>query len=159
MSRVRFNIAANIAGQSWQILLSIICTPFYIKLLGIEAYGLIAFYVVLQSITQILDLGLGATVNREVARLSGKTDPADRSVLARFVGTVERWYWLLGCVLGAALFFAVPHIASWWLRPDQLPREDLIDSARVIGLIAFLQWPNAFYQSRAQRDPGAIQRP
>lgn len=146
MSRVRVNIAANIAGQSWQILLAIICTPFYIKLLGIEAYGLIAFYIVLQSITQILDLGLGTTVNREVARLSGKVDPVDRSALARFVGTVERWYWLLGSVLGAALFFAVPHITSWWLQPGQLPQEDLIDSARMIGLIAFLQWPSIFYQ-------------
>jgi len=40
VNRVRFNVAANIAGQVWSVLLAIICTPF--KLLGIEGYALIA---------------------------------------------------------------------------------------------------------------------
>jgi O-antigen/teichoic acid export membrane protein len=147
MSRVRFNIAANLAGQMWFVFLAIVCTPFYIKLLGIEAYGLIAFYLVLQSMLQLLDFGLGATLNREVARLSGKTDPAHISTLARFVGTIERWYWVLGCGLGVVLFFATPHIAGWWLRPERLSQADFAESAKIFGVLAFLQWPTAFYQS------------
>jgi len=147
MSRVRFNIAANFAGQVSLVVLTIVCTPFYIKLLGIEAYGLIAFYLVLQGMLQLLDFGLGATVNREVARLSGNADPAGKSALARFIGTIERWFWILGCGLGAVLFFATPHVAGWWLQPANLPQSDLAESARIFSLLVFLQWPSAFYQS------------
>lgn len=147
MSRVRVNIAANIAGQAWQVLLAVVCTPLYIKLLGIEAFGLIAFLVLVQSITQLLDLGLGTTVNREIARLSGRSDDADRSALGRVVGTIERWYWILGCILGIALFFGVPHLAIWWLQPQQLSASAIVDAAKVFGLFALLQWPIIFYQS------------
>lgn len=147
MSRVRFNIAANLAGQTWLVLLTIVCTPFYIRLLGIEGYGLIAFYLVFQGMLHLLDFGLGATVNREVARLSGDAGFADHSILSRFVVTVERWYWLLGLGLGVVLYFATPHIAGWWLRPEHLSQDDLVLSGKFFGLLAFLHWPNAFYLS------------
>jgi O-antigen/teichoic acid export membrane protein len=147
VSRVRFNIAANIAGQAWAILLGIACTPFYIKLLGIEAYGLIAFYLVLQSICQLFDFGLGATVSREVARSSGSPEGAEKSSLALLVGTLEKWYWLLGLVLGIVLFFAVPMIAGAWLKPEKLSQSDLAESAKIFGLLALLQWPASFYQN------------
>jgi len=147
MSRVRFNIAANIAAQAWSILLAIACTPFYIKFLGIEAYGLIAFYLILQSVLQLLDLGLGATVNREVARYSGLRERADASAFAAFVVTLERWYWVLGIIVGIGLFLALPAIANWWLRPERLSQADIAESARFFGLLALLQWPSIFYQS------------
>lgn len=147
MSRVRFNIAANIAAHAWSILLGIACTPFYIKFLGIEAYGLIAFYLILQSVLLLLDFGLGATVNREVARYSGLRERADASVFAAFVVTLERWYWVLGIIVGIALFFALPAISNWWLRPEHLSPGDIAESARVFGLLALLQWPGIFYQS------------
>ncbi len=148
MSRVRFNIASNIAGQAWSILLAIACTPFYIKLLGIEAYGLIAFFFVLQSVCQIFDFGLGATVSREVARFSGGSPGvAEKASLALFVGTLERWYWLLGLAMGVLLFFAVPSLTEVWLKPEKLSQAEVLKSARVFALLALLQWPCTFYQS------------
>lgn len=147
MSRVRFNIAANIAGQSWALLLGFVCTPFYIKLLGIEAYGLIAFYIVLQSICQLFDFGLGATASREVARLSSNPGESEKKSLALFVGTLERWYWSLGLVLGVALFFLVPLLAGIWLKPEKLSQLEILESAKVFGLLALLQWPTSFYQT------------
>src|SRR5438445_5892380 len=145
MSRVRFNIAANIAAQGWSILLAIACTPFYIKFLGIEAYGLIAFYLLLQSVLQLLDFGLGATVNREVARYSGLRERADASAFAAFVVTLERWYWVLGISVGIALVLGLPGISNWWLRPEHLRQADISESARIFGLLALLQWPSIFY--------------
>src|SRR3981189_2793642 len=116
MSRVRFNVAATIAGQIWSLPLAIICTPFFIKLLGIEGYALIAFYTVLQATLQILDLGFATTVNREVARLSPKANAVDVRDLGEFAATAQRWYWALGCGTGIVMFFATPHIASTWLN-------------------------------------------
>ena len=103
MNRVRFNVAANIAGQVWSVLLAIICTPFFIKLLGIEGYALIAFYAVLQATLQLLDLGFAITVNREVARLSPEASAVDIRELGEFAATAERWYWILGCGTGIVM--------------------------------------------------------
>jgi O-antigen/teichoic acid export membrane protein len=147
MSRVRVNIAANIVGQAWQVMLAVACTPLYIKLLGIEAFGLIAFYMLVQSITQLLDLGLSATVNREIARLSGNDDATARKSLGRIVGTIERWYFLLGAMIAVVLCFAIPDLAIWWLRPENLHSSEIIESARIFGLFALLQWPIMFYQN------------
>lgn len=147
MSRVRVNIAANIAGQAWQVMLAVACTPIYIKLLGIEAFGLIAFYMLVQSITQLLDLGLSATVNREIARLSGNEEVSARKSLGRIVGTIERWYFLLGAVIAVVLCFVIPDLAIWWLRPENLHSSEIIESARIFGLFALLQWPIMFYQN------------
>jgi O-antigen/teichoic acid export membrane protein len=150
MSRIKANIAANFAGQSCQALLSIVCAPLYIKLLGIEALGLMAFYMLVQTITQILDMGLATTVNRQVAQLHGQGPVENRDLLGRVVGTLERWYWTLGSLIGLLLFFVLPHLALWWLHPEQLTREDIYESAQIFGLLAILQWPIIFYQSGLQ---------
>ncbi len=147
MNRVRFNVAANIAGQVWSVLLAIICTPFFIKLLGIEGYALIAFYAVLQATLQLLDLGFAITVNREVARLSPEASAVDIRELGEFAATAERWYWILGCGTGIVMYFATPYIADTWLNAENIPQEDLTDSARLLGLVVCLQWPVSFYQS------------
>ncbi|HEY7674721.1 MAG TPA: oligosaccharide flippase family protein [Burkholderiales bacterium] len=144
MSRVRHNVAANIAGQIWAVLIAIFCTPFLIKLLGIEAYALIAFYTVLQATLQMLDLGFTTTLNREVARLSSSEGAHD---LGRFVATAERGYWVLGFAVGCVMLLATPQVASFWLRPENLSSDDLASSARMFGLLACLQWPLVFYQN------------
>ena len=143
MSRVRLNILANISGQAWVIVLAVVTTPFYIRMLGIEAYGLIAFYIVLQGMLQLLDLGLGATVSREIARSAGRQD----AEMGSFVVTVERWYWALAAAFGAVLFVALPALSAWWLRPEHLAPEDMTDAARVFALLALIQWPVTFYQA------------
>lgn len=147
MSRVRSNVVANIAGQAWTILLSLLCTPFYIRFLGVEAYGVFAFYLLVQSIVLVLDLGLGGTLNREVARYRAGSAEADGLSFRAFISSLERWYWGLGLALGIGLFAALPEIAKWWLRPEHLSASELVDAARVFSLIAFLQWPSMFYQT------------
>ena len=147
MSRVRFNVAANIAGQTWSVLLAIVCTPFLIKFLGIEGYALIAFYTVLQASLQMLDLGLATTVNREVARLSTRTDTAGAEALGAFVATAQRWYWISGSGIGLAMCIATPYIATVWLHPQNLSPDELAESARLFGLLACLQWIISFYQN------------
>jgi O-antigen/teichoic acid export membrane protein len=147
MSRVRFNVAANISGQVWSLLMAIVCTPFFIKFLGIEGYALVAFYVVLQATLLVLDLGFATTVNREVARLSPKANAGDAKELGEFAATAARWYWILGCGTGLAMFFLTPQIASTWLNAANIPRDDLTDSGRIFGILACVLWPSSFYQT------------
>jgi O-antigen/teichoic acid export membrane protein len=139
------NLASGTISQSTAFALAIVCTPLYIRLLGIESYALIAFYILLQSISQLFDFGLGPTVNRVVAGWGERAEKHDD--LISFLRTVEAWYWALGMALGAVAFFGLPWLARSWLRPDALASGDLTSSAQVFAALALLQWPTLFYQN------------
>lgn len=141
MNRVRANIVANIAGQGWTVLLALLCTPFYVRFLGVEAYGLIAFFITLQTLLQLLDLGLGVTLNRELAR--SRQAPADD--IPALATTLEAWYWMLGLALGVVLFCFLPTVTLWWLNAEQLHVAHVEHAARAFALLGALQWPMLFY--------------
>ena len=76
LSQIKLNILANFAGKGWNALMLVALVPLYIRVLGIEAYGLIGFFTTLQAVFALLDLGLSTTLNRETARLSARADSA-----------------------------------------------------------------------------------
>ena len=145
MSRFTTNILANLLGQSWSVIVSIAVIPLYIKFLGIEAYGLLGFYMMLQGALQVLDLGLSPTMNRELARYS--TMPEKAGEARDLVRTLEVGYWLLGMVLGAAVAGAAPFFAHHWLNIGALPPEDVQTALMMMGVLVALQWPQSFYGS------------
>ena len=67
---VRRNIAANFAGKAWHGIFSLAFVPIYIKLMGVEVYGLLGIFLSLSALFALLDTGLSATLNRELSRLS-----------------------------------------------------------------------------------------
>ena len=46
---VRKNVVANYLGQGWSALMGLAFIPLYIRYLGMEAYGLIGVFAVLQA--------------------------------------------------------------------------------------------------------------
>jgi O-antigen/teichoic acid export membrane protein len=144
VSRVKKNFVANLAGSGWIALSGLICTPLYIKFLGMEAYGLIGFFVMVQSIVQILDLGLSPTMNREMARYSVLPEKAGEA--RDFVRTLEAGYWAIGLLIGIVLLLCAPYIATSWIKTGNLPREEVIQAVRIMGVLSALQWPMSLYQ-------------
>jgi len=76
---VRHNIAANFAGKAWRGIFGLAFVPIYIKLMGVEVYGLIGIFMSLTALLALLDMGLSATLNRELSRLSVAEDSAQES--------------------------------------------------------------------------------
>jgi O-antigen/teichoic acid export membrane protein len=140
----RLDLLANISGVGWSALAQIVCIPIYIKILGIEAFGLIGFYLVLQSLLQVLDFGLSPTINREMARYSVQPEKAaEARDLAR---TLETGYWLVGIAIGAAILIAAPAIATYWIKAGSFPVKSVRQVVMIMGVLAFFQWPLSFYQ-------------
>ena len=77
VSGLKLNLAANLMGSAWAMLVQLVCIPLYVKFMGVEAYGLVGFYLMLQAMLQILDLGLSPTMNREMARYSFEPEKAN----------------------------------------------------------------------------------
>ncbi|MBP2673942.1 MAG: hypothetical protein H6Q84_782 [Deltaproteobacteria bacterium] len=144
MTRYKSNLFANFAGSGVAALLQLACIPFYIKFLGMEAYGLIGFYIMLQTVLQVLDLGLGPTMNREMARYSISKDTAGEA--RDFTRTLETVYWVLGISAGAAIVLAAPRIADGWIHAGSLPLPVVAQALTLMGGLASLQLPLSFYQ-------------
>ena len=143
MSRVKTNFFANLAGSGWAALVGLACTPLYIRFIGMEAYGLIGFYFMLQGVIQILDLGLTPTMNREMARYSvlpGRTGEA-----RDFVRTLEVGYWAIGILIGCIVWYSAPYIASHWIKAGNISPAEVRRAVTIMGTLTALQWPLTLY--------------
>jgi O-antigen/teichoic acid export membrane protein len=143
MSRVKTNFFANLAGSGWTALVGLTCTPLYIHFMGMEAYGLIGFYFMLQGVIQILDLGLSPTMNREMARYS--VLPEKTAEARNFVRTLEVGYWAIGIFIGCAVWSSAPYIASHWIKAGNISPLEVRRAVIIMGALTALQWPLTFY--------------
>jgi len=144
VSGLKVGLLANFAGTGWSALVQLVCIPLYIKLLGIEAFGLIGFYLILQAMLQVLDLGLSPTMNREMARYS--VQPEKAAEARDLVRTLEAGYWLIGIVNGTLILAAAPLIAAHWIKASAIPVHDVQRTVMLMGVLTVFQWPVSFYQ-------------
>ena len=141
---LKLDLAANFIGVGWSFLVQIVCIPLYLRFLGIEAYGLIGFYLMLQAMLQVLDFGLSPTMNREMARYSVQPEKAGEA--RDLVRTLEAGYWLIGIGIGGGMLAAAPLIATHWIKAGSIPIRDVQQTVMLMGILAVLQWPVSFYQ-------------
>ena len=142
-SLVRRNIVANMIGNGWSVVLSIAFVPFYIRFMGIEAYGLVGFFITLQSLFAILDIGLTSTVSRELARLS--TVPNSEKQAQNLVRTLEIIYWIIAILIVLIITLLAPWISTKWLDGNQLSVDTIKQSVVFMGIIIALRMPYGFY--------------
>ena len=140
---IKKNIIANFAGSAWSALMGLAFIPFYIRLMGAEAYGIVGVFVSIQIMFSVLDLGLSQALSREMARLS--VDRKNADLMADMARTLEIVYW--GIALGVAALIAMlsDYIAYHWLNPEHLSRESLVEALWVIAVVVGLRWPIALY--------------
>jgi O-antigen/teichoic acid export membrane protein len=145
VNSVRINTVANLIGQGWGALLQLVVVPFYLHFLGIESYALVGFYLMLITGTQLFDLGLAQTLNRELARLSAAPSRAGeaRAVLR----TIETVYWAVIAAVCAALLLATPFLSAHVLNPKDLSSNTLHVAILLMVVVIALQWPAILYQS------------
>ncbi len=143
MSKLKANIIANAGGQAWGAILGIALVPFYLRYLGVEAYGLVGFFVSLQAIISILDMGLSTTANRELARMSVEQETA--AEVRTMVRTLEVIY-LAVAVLIAICFLALSKwVSTEWVIAEKLPTETVQFAVILLGLTIATRWPVALY--------------
>ncbi|MDP9192148.1 MAG: flippase [Acidobacteriota bacterium] len=145
MPTVTRNLLGNFVGRGIGAALSILLVPVYIRFLGVEAYGLVGFFLILQSLTGFFDLGLSTTTNREIALRVA--DDQRRSEARDVLRTVESIYWPIGIAVGSIVFLAAPWIAHRWLQSNTLGTGVVQTVIALMGLTLALQWPYTIYDS------------
>ncbi|MBA3995701.1 MAG: hypothetical protein C0466_00830 [Candidatus Accumulibacter sp.] len=108
--------------------------PFYIKVLGVEAYGVIGFFAILQAGMAVLDAGISPVLNREVALFDSGRE--------RNVSGLLRSLEIIGFGVGAAflvvMFFGSDWIAARWINSTLISTETIRFSVfSMVGVVCF----------------------
>ena len=138
------NIAANYISQFYVAFIGIFLVPVYMRLMGAEAYGLVAFFVMLQAWFQLLDFGLTATISRETARYLG--GGLDALALRRLMRSLEGCFWAIGIVAAVVMAFAAGSVAERWLNIRELPHREVELSLALMGLTVATRWIGGLYR-------------
>jgi len=139
----RNNVLANFFGAGWLALMSLAFIPFYIKLMGVEAYGIIGIFISLQAVFAVLDLGLSQSLGREMARLS--VLPDGQVQMANTARTLEVVYCSVALFVGLLVALLSHYLAFYWLNPEGISRESLRTALCVMAFVVALRWPLNLY--------------
>lgn len=123
------------------IAVNLVALPFYLRFLGVEAYGLIGFYTMLQAVSQSLDLGLAPTMSREAARASTGRHVSD---LLHTLGIV---YLCVSVLIGVLGVVTAPWIGGHWLSGKQLSTTVVVQAITLMGVNLACRWPISLYQA------------
>ena len=141
---LRRNILANYVGQVYATLIAIVMVPLYVRYMGVEAYGLVGFFAMLQAWFLLLDMGLTPTLARETARYQGGA--IDALSLRRLLRALEGIFIGVGLLGAGVIVAASSHVASSWLKVQQLPLEEVTGAIALMAWIVALRWICGLYR-------------
>ncbi len=141
IKNINKNIVFNFTGQLWSNLLAFLLTPYYVKLLGFESYGLVGFYATLFAFVNLFDIGISQTVNKEASNF----DLSKSKEFIQKFKILELTLFSFSSLIYIIIFFSSNWIASSWLKhSDQIEIEKVI---KIIGLITCLRLFEGIYRS------------
>ena len=140
---MKINILANFIGTAWVAILTFASVPFYVRYLGLEAYGLIGFFITLQALFLMLDFGLSAALMRELAYLSGLKNK--ESEMRNLLRSTEILYWSVSLILAIAVVSFSGVISRSWLRLGSISPDTAMKTISLMGLVLFFRWPVILY--------------
>jgi O-antigen/teichoic acid export membrane protein len=119
--------------------------PLYIRYLGIESYGLIGIFAMLQSWLTLLDMGMKPSLGREMARFTaGARDVQSIRDLLRSVETIA---FSVGALIISGVWAGSGYLASNWVTVTALPVHVVAQSFAVMGFVVALRFIEDIYLS------------
>ena len=119
--------------------------PLYIKYLGIEAYGLIGLFALLQAWLGLLDMGMTPTLGREMARFTGGTHSAQS--IRDLLRSIELISFVIAAFIAGGIALSAHWIATSWLQTESLPVDVVRQAFLLMGLITAIRFLENIYRS------------
>lgn len=141
---LRANVAANYASLAFVMVAAIVAMPIFLRLLGVEAFGLVGFFTLLNAGFQVFDAGLSQTFARECARFSGGA--RDLHSLRRLLATFETAFFAVAAAGVVAIALGAPMLASGWLRVEKIPLREVVIAIMLMGVAIPCQWVSGLYR-------------
>lgn len=126
------NTIFNIIGRFWGILVVLFLTPYIIRHIGIERYGIWAVIGVITGYFGLLDFGIGTSFVKYIAEFYTKKD-YDR--INQVVNTGFGFYSIFAILIIVLAFFAINPLLNLFKIPPYLYNEALF--VFLLGIILF----------------------
>ena len=118
--------------------------PIYIQYLGIEAYGVIGVFALMQSWLFLLDMGITPTLSREMARFdAGEYLPQN---ICNLVRSLELIYLFISVTISMIFWIGSTWLTSNWLQINTLPKEEVANALGLTGIFISLRWFSGLYR-------------
>lgn len=125
--------------------MSLAFIPLYIKYLGVEAYGLIGLFALMQTLSRLLDMGMAPTLGREMARFSGGSSSTE-SILD-LLRSIEMLVAVIALLIILGVGLGSSSIASSWLQSEILSSQVVARAIVIMGLVLALRFVESVYRS------------
>jgi O-antigen/teichoic acid export membrane protein len=145
MPRLIKNISANFAGSMWSVIASVVCAPIYLKYVGVERYGLIGTYTVLQSCLALLDFGMGHALIRAFSRSAGEA--SDRRLARDLMRSTEVIFVSLALLTFAILTCASAWLTAHWINVDRISSTEVVNALRLMAVILAIRLVENIYRA------------
>ncbi|MDP9052969.1 MAG: oligosaccharide flippase family protein [Acidobacteriota bacterium] len=119
--------------------------PLYIKYLGIEAYGLMGLFAVLQAWLGLLDMGMKPTLGREMARFNGGGH--DSQSIRNLLRSIEIIGFAIAFAITLGIWAASGWLASNWLKAPKLPLTVVANAFTIMGGVTAMRFLEDIYVS------------
>ncbi|MBM3389951.1 MAG: hypothetical protein FJY26_10675 [Betaproteobacteria bacterium] len=145
VERIRRALVISIFSRGWAAALALLAVPLYLRFIGVEAYGVVGLFASFSILVGFLDLGLGATLTRELAKVSAKTGTlADGRDVAR---TFELAYAFIALLIGLLIIICSVPVAQHWVQAQALDRSEIATALALAGVALACQWPTNLYSA------------
>lgn len=112
---VNKNLVAAYTGTLIGVLLPLAITPILLKALGREAFGLIGFGLILQSIFSLMEVGFSASLLRFFAEITSQVEAAGNAMrMHNLLRTFESIYIFLSVGVFLVVLLIAPFLAKHW---------------------------------------------
>jgi O-antigen/teichoic acid export membrane protein len=124
--------------------MGLIFIPLYIKYLGIEAYGLIGMFVVIQMWLGLLDLGMTPALGREMARYTAGAHSAQS--IRDLLRSLETIYYSLALLIALSVWGGSDYLAGGLLKVEKLSPATVAQTVSLMGLVVALRFCEGIYR-------------
>ncbi|MFM6929675.1 MAG: lipopolysaccharide biosynthesis protein [Bdellovibrio sp.] len=131
-------------SQGYVSVVGILILPYFSKILGTEAYGVVSFYLMLQMWFSLLDLGVTPTISREYARFKAGSLSAGE-FLAR-LSLLKKFFIGIGVIAAGAMFVFSEQIAGKWLKASAISTDRIVSLLHLITLAIVIRWMGGVYK-------------
>lgn len=119
--------------------------PLYIRYLGIEVYGLIGIFTLLQVSLKLLDMGMSSTLSREMSRFMGGA--MDVRSIRDLLRSIEIIALVTACLIAIGIWSVSDWLATEWLRAEKLPTLVVSQALNIMGIVIALRFMESVYVS------------
>ncbi|MBU1107593.1 MAG: oligosaccharide flippase family protein [Candidatus Riflebacteria bacterium] len=138
------NVIANYLGNGWAAIMGLAFIPMYIKYLGMEAYGLIGFYAMLQACLGLVDAGMTPTLSREMSRFTGGAHSSQS--IRDLLRSLEIIALAITSTYALTVWLSARWLATSWLKVENLPIETVVQAFSIMGLVTAMRFMEGLYR-------------